>query len=509
MKYSFLQFLKERQALTEAQFSGDKVAKVLSLYGILFGKKLGGTFYYFTSEKVNKRGDKFVGYRLMNSDGYQLRFNFEKGSVSNFSKNVSKNEVICKSIDYWEPGAPFDLPTLTCNFAPNVNVKQIYDKLCKLLKSGKTGKFSYEDLGADLTEAIGSKEYVDFLSSRGMKRSLGYKGGKVFKQAIHDAGLEKEWEEYVLEITKGKPESNSTQAEFDNTQKELDDHVYANPKTVFKDIEALVTMAGTKSIKSLIICGLGGIGKTYHVTKALKEMFGPSGSYWHYHSGAKISARSMYTTIFDERKEVVVFDEADSILTNNDCIMMLKPALDTSGDNTFEYLTGTYNVSKLPKDELETYCDQCDAVRRNGGELRFSTKQPASDETKYMPYPSKFYFTGSLIMISNMRASKIDQAIMSRSLFVDVYLCATDIRNRIEDILKAQGYPEKDINEVLDALSGKADNSDATGPTPGVTYMSAAIARQNKPLTVRSAVVALKMKQQGIPNWQRMAGMYA
>lgn len=505
MKLNFLQFLKENH-INEAQFKEDKLSKVIELYGRLFGKEFGGPFVLYDLEFVKRRGEKFKGYRTLNPRGYQLRFNFEQGSISKYSKTTNKDTFICQSIDYWSSdNKQFDKPTLTCTFSAAVNVRQIYEKLCKLLKAEKVGVFNAEDV-VDLNEASEiANTRAEFLSSKGFKRSNAYKGNKHFNQFIKDKGLEADWAKFSINIEKGKQETNSTQDEFNSVQKQFDDHIYADPKTVFKDIESLATLAANKDIKSLIICGLGGIGKTYHVTKALNNVLGPDGNGWHYHSGAKITPRSMYSTIFFERNDCVVMDDADSILTNPECILMLKSALGTSGDNTFEYLAGTENVSRWSRGEIEDYCRLCEQQEEY---LVFKSNPPKEGEMA-IRYPSKFYFTGSLIMISNMRADKIEPAILSRSMFIDVYSHATDIRNRIEDILRAQGYNEKDITEVLDALSGKSYNSNNTNNSNGITYLTPEIARKDKSLTVRSAVIALKMKENGTEDWQRLASIYA
>ena len=97
-----------------------------------------------------------------------------------------------------------------------------------------------------------------------------------------------------------------------------------------------------------------------------------------------------------------------------------------------------------------------------------------------------------MVFISNMRANQIEPAILSRSMFVDVYLSATDVLKRIKTILriKVKSDPtitDQDVDEVIEALGEK------TG----------------KQLTVRAAMLALKMKKSGLNNWQRLATMYA
>ena len=80
----------------------------------------------------------------------------------------------------------------------------------------------------------------------------------------------------------------------------------------------------------------------------------------------KIAPFALYKTMFRERKEVIVFDEADSILKNPDMVVQLKAALDTSGQPTMEYAAGTYNVKGWSKSDIEDYCNSVDEQLESG-----------------------------------------------------------------------------------------------------------------------------------------------
>ena len=72
---------------------------------------------------------------------------------------------------------------------------------------------------------------------------------------------------------------------------------------------------------------------------------------------------------------------------------------------------------------------------------------------------------------------------------IQAFLKPEDKLRRIESILLAQGYQESEVFEVVEALGSKGNGS--------------------KELTVRSAVMALKMKELGYDDWKRLASMYA
>ena len=180
--------------------------------------------------------------------------------------------------------------------------------------------------------------------------------------------------------------------------------------------------------------------------------------------------------------------------------MMLKPALDTSGKPAMEYITGTYPMNGKNEAEIRDYCLQCD----DADSLVF-TQNVNKVKDGEMVIPSKFYFDGEMIFISNMRASQIEDAIKSRSIFIDVYLCARDMYNRTKSIMKAK-YPDKSdeqLDKFFEALGMAIPDADEE-----VTYMTPEIARKRKPLTIRSAVIGMALQDAGVESWARIASMY-
>ena len=496
--------------LTEAQFTRDKLEKVTKLYGKLFGKKFGGEFKVaFTEEFQRQDGTKGFGYRLFNKFGYQLRFGFLKGNITAFKLTPKRDTFIVDSLDYWDKdNHELDRPTITCSFSASCNVVQIYEKLCVLLRKKKVGTFKLDDFITEAVDASNTKikDRAAFLKnnkglfkSKGIKISPLFGDADAFGNAVEDAGLEDEWNEFYATLEKGKRENNSVNNSVKNTQKKMDETVYSDPKYVFEDIKTLTKFVAQGGSKSLIVCGMGGIGKTYEVTSTLRKIYGEPGDKYTYHSGAKISPRSFYSAVFRERDMLQVWDEADSILKQDDTIMMLKPALDTSGKPAMEYVTNTLPMTGKNEAEIRDYCLQCDEA-----DTLVYTNNPNKLKDGEMAFPSKFYFDGQMIFISNMRASEIEDAIKSRSIFLDVYLSATDVMNRMKTIMKAQ-YPDEtdeSLNEFFETMGASVPDE---GP---VTYMTPELARRNKPLTIRSLVLGMALKKAGVESWERIASMY-
>jgi len=489
----FSDFIKEKDSIygyiNEANFSEGKLQKVAELYGKILGKKFGGEFKVLDTESFKGQFGSGRGIRTMNSKGHQIRFNYDEifGKYATFTLT---------SISYWNPSnIDFQNPDTVIIFHPQANVKNILTKVADTLSTGRIQE-------SEINEEVSKKELKAWLQSKGLPDYLSAPS----KQDVLHKQLQKKGLSEEFAVFSGSPEKNSLEAELKKEEKDFD-KVYADPDLVFEDIEELTKLIALGKWKSLIVCGMGGIGKTYHVADEsggmLPKVLGPVGDKWTYHSGTKAAPFSFYKNTFSERKKIIVWDEADSLLKNKDIIMMLKPGLDTSGDNAFEYMSGTRNMVGLSKQEILDYSNFVDAEIANGAEITMG-----KEKSGFVKLPSKFYFEGGMIFISNMKSSEIEQAIMSRSIFVDVHLAAQDVEKRIRTIMRAKAksnpdVSEEDVNDVMEALGAAAPQ------TGKVQYMTPEYARESKQLTVRAADLALKMKKANLKNWQRLAALYA
>ncbi len=493
---NFSKFIENKDTsygyITEASFSRGKLEKVALQYGKILGKTLGGEFKVLDVETFKGDLGSGKGVRTMNNAGHQIRFNYDEA----LAKMGQGSKYYLTSITYWNPSnKDFESPDMTVVFHPQANVLDILSKVAETIKSGRI----QENF---MNESPTKKEIKAWLQDKGIHPSYSADSKKEFlHKALVKKGLTEEFA-----IFAGSKEKNSFSDEIKKEEKDFE-KVYADPDLVFEDIEQLTKLIALGEWKSLIVCGMGGIGKTYHIADEtggmLPKILGPVGNKWTYHSGTKAAPFSFYKTTFSERDKIIVWDEADSLLKNKDIIMMLKPGLDTSGDNTFEYMSGTKNMVGLSKQEIIDYGNFVDEEIDNGAEITMG-----KEKSGQVKLPSKFYFTGGMIFISNMKSSEIEQAIMSRSIFVDVHLAAQDVEKRIRTIMraKAAGSPdvtEEDVDEIMEALGSAAPQ------TGKVQYMTPEYARKSKQLTVRAASLALKMKKAGLKNWKRLAALYA
>ena len=197
--------------------------------------------------------------------------------------------------------------------------------------------------------------------------------------------------------------------------------------TRFGFVEKLVTMVATGVQPSAVITGEGGLGKTYTVTKTLNEKgYKDLTSLAEFEVGTKIrksktystvkgysTAKGLYRTLFEGNGSVIIFDDCDAVLKDPVALNLLKGALDSYGKRII-----SWNADMKDED-----------------------------------LPRSFEFTGRVIFISNMNQDRIDQAIRSRSMMIDLSMTLDQKIERMEYIAKsAEFLPEYDTKVKTDAL---------------------------------------------------------
>ena len=175
----------------------------------------------------------------------------------------------------------------------------------------------------------------------------------------------------------------------------------------FNDLTSMVVNGVTPS---LVVLGEGGLGKSYSVTQTIKANDLEDMDYVFFKGYS--TARGLYNTLFDNNGKLIIFDDCDSVLDDKVAVNILKSALDSYDKRTISWM------SKVSK----------------------------SDE-----YPQHFDFTGRIIFISNKAKEKIDEAILTRSLTVDLTMTPDDKITRMSSIL-GNILPEYDMDIKQDAL---------------------------------------------------------
>lgn len=201
------------------------------------------------------------------------------------------------------------------------------------------------------------------------------------------------------------------------------DYEYSDPETIFEDLTTYVDMVIKGTQPSLLITGSPGVGKTYLVTKQLKDA-----NVKYLHVKGRSTAAGMYITLYEHNGETILFDDCDSIFGSDDAVNILKGALDTEDPRKISWLVGR---------PLKT----------------------ADGKT----VPKQFDFKGKVIFISNLPQKKIDKAIKSRSFVLEVALTPEDMLKKMRKEIKHVS-PETPIRlreaalEFIEEVSKTAKN---------------------------------------------------
>ena len=158
-----------------------------------------------------------------------------------------------------------------------------------------------------------------------------------------------------------------------------------------KDLTSMVVCGVTPS---LIVTGEGGLGKTHTVTSTIQEG-NVEPSEWISFKGYS-TPRGLYNTLFDHNGKLIIFDDCDSVLEDKVALNILKSALDSYETRTISWMA----------------------------------KMNKNDE-----YPQQFDFTGRIIFISNKSKESMNDAILSRSLTVDLTMTPSEKIVRMKHIL--------------------------------------------------------------------------
>ena len=493
----FNDFLNETQItesslmeLNEAKFSNNNLQKVSDLLAKIGSKKLGAKFQYAWMDKFKKStGEAGTGYRYMSAEGKQIRFNHVSSAPNQFAVN---------SVDYWKKGDTLTEPSMSIFFAEGINIVKLTEQLWSAIKTGKEPSVKY----GELREAkLSPDERSAAASALGIPASYAKSNGAL----LHKAGLmglEQELKDY-MNIKLNDSEKTEFEYSTNVAQSRLSDsNFYADPKYVFDDIREATKVIAAGKWRSLIIAGMGGIGKTFGVKDVLTKQLGPyqdgPGGKWAYYEGMKGLGMGYYITFLLNQKKIVVIDDSDSIWYKGN-VNMMKIITSDSGDREPTWAgSGTANVALMTQEEREIY------------EMQYMDAMVEDPNTTMKP-PSKFRFTGQFINISNMKGNEFDSAIKSRSIFIDVYLAQRDVVRRMATIMGFEGADEIEIMEVLSAIDPKAKDALAgTGVySESPQYMTPEEARKNKTMNMRSVGITRALRAAKFPGWERAAGLYS
>lgn len=240
---------------------------------------------------------------------------------------------------------------------------------------------------------------------------VGYVNGKAIVKSTSEYYVKRK----LAEMDTGAVEFRAPQSEFGINER-------------FGFLEQIVSMVADSTMPSCVITGEGGLGKSYTVMKSLESaglknitdladfQVGQSINLRKSYRVVKgfSTAKGLYRTLFESNGMTIVFDDCDSILKDEVARNILKGALDSYSKRYISWM------ADMRDDDL----------------------------------PKTFEFTGRIIFVSNMALEKIDQAIRTRCMVVDLSMSEMQKIERMEVIAKSDEFlPEIDIQVKNDALA--------------------------------------------------------
>ena len=219
----------------------------------------------------------------------------------------------------------------------------------------------------------------------------------------------------------------------------------------FQFITQFVQLVARKTMPSLIITGAGGIGKTYTVVNTLKKMGKKEDTIGEINGDFVVikgysTPKGLYRSLWENNGKTIILDDCDNIFKDPIGSNVLKGALESEAKRVI-----SWNAEFSEREEL----------------------------------PNRFEFYGQVIFISNLDQQKFPQALLSRSMRVDLTLTTTEKVDRIETVLQNVEGEASDKKEVLEFVKKYADRA--------------------TDLNIRSALSVLKLKVALGDNWERAA----
>jgi hypothetical protein len=231
----------------------------------------------------------------------------------------------------------------------------------------------------------------------------------------------------------------------------------------FGFVTDMVAMLASGAQASVVVTGPGGLGKSFTVTKALADCGMTDVSLLEDFAVGTVlktaktfrvikgysTPKGLYRTLYENKDGVIVFDDCDSVLKDPVSLNLLKGALDSYSRRIISW------------------------------------RADIRDED----LPTSFEFKGRVVFISNLSSSNIDQAIITRSMAVDLSMTNKQKIERMKHLLSSGEFmPEFDKTIKADAMS-----------------LIERLQDQVKELSLRTLIQVTKIRQSAGKNWANLA----
>lgn len=290
------------------------------------------------------------------------------------------------------------------------NGKDVFDHVLSFLKTGQV--ISYVDLEGDYGKnkaynLLGKIRtlYPNMFKKEG--RNLLFIGSKddVAKLSSEKDGIIGQAGGVKITVSKGgsKETYEPTPQEEEIEAKGIEKVAYEEQ---LKHLAVLMKMVVKGATNALFVTGRGGTGKTQTVEEELAKAGLQDGDGYYKNTGSA-SPIGIYTSLYDNKNSIVLFDDCDSALADQEGRNLIKAATDTKKIRKVAWNKKSSVI--VPRDQFEEALDAADGDR------------PTTKDGGYM-YPNSFEFSGRIIFISNLKTEKLDPdgAIRTRGFIIEI-----------------------------------------------------------------------------------------
>lgn len=231
----------------------------------------------------------------------------------------------------------------------------------------------------------------------------------------------------------------------------------------FGFVSDMVKLLAQGDQSSVVITGPGGLGKSFNVMKALQTVgMKDITELSDFQIGTRVNVKKsfivikgystpkgLYRALYENKDGVIVFDDCDSVLKDPVSLNLLKGALDSYARRIISW------------------------------------RADIRDED----LPTSFEFKGRVIFISNLSSVQMDQAIISRSMAVDLTMTRQQKVDRMRFLISQSDfmpeYKSEHKNDALDLIESLQDKV--------------------KELTLRTLIQVTVIRKGLSANWKNLA----
>lgn len=239
-----------------------------------------------------------------------------------------------------------------------------------------------------------------------------------------------------------------TEQESEIEEKGIERIVYEEQ---LKHLAILIKLVVKGASNALFVAGRGGTGKTQTIETELAKLGLQDGNGYYKNTGSA-SPIGIYTTLYDNRKGLVLFDDCDSALADQEGRNLIKAATDTKKIRKIAWNKKSSVI--VPKDQFEGAKDE------DGGSPTNKNGDPL--------YPNSFEFAGRVVFISNLKLDKLDPdgALRTRGFIIEIDPTDAemiDYMAKIAPMIKLENgskLGKEDIDEVVGIIRTSKKKAD-------------------------------------------------